>query len=157
MARTEFDLQPGEVAAAVKHVEATASVLGLKRKPASALDLADVAAKGLPSTSLAALSSSLGWSRADLVKELGIAPRTAARRLKSKQALSPKESERVLRLARVLARAVDVLESLKSARRWLVEPNAALGRRTPLSLLSTDIGTELVLNELGKIDYGFFA
>ena len=157
MAHREFQLEGPLVAGTLKRAQDAARVLGLKRLPSSELELAEVASKGLPSTALTSLSGSLGWSRADLVRELGIAPRTAARRLTSRKALSSPESERVLRLARVLARATEVLESQESAKRWLVEPSTALGGRRPLSLLATDIGTELVLNELGKIDYGFFA
>ena len=157
MARPLFTVSGSEAAGTIKRVQDVARVLGLKHLPSSELELADVASKGLPSTTLTSLSGSLGWTRTELVKQLGIAPRTAARRLISKKALSSAESERVLRLARVLTRATDVLESSESAKRWLVEPSTALGGRKPLSLLSTDIGTELVLNELGKIDYGFFA
>ena len=152
--RKSIDPERGGV---LRHVHQTARMLGLKHLPANEFELADAAARGLPSTSLTSLSNRLGWSRADVVKELGIAPRTVARRMTSKKPLSSSESERVLRLARVLARAADVLESEASARRWLVEPNRALGGRKPLMLLRNDIGTELVLNELGKIDYGFFA
>lgn len=149
-------IDPG-TAGVLRHVHETARMLGLKRLPANELELADAASRGLPSAALTSLSNCLGWSRADVVKELGIAPRTVARRMTSKKPLSCSESERVLRLARVLARAGDVLESEESARRWLVEPNIALGGRKPLALLINDIGTALVLNELGKIDYGFFA
>jgi len=152
--RKSIDPERGGV---LRHVHQTARMLGLKHLPANEFELADAAARGLPSTSLTSLSNRLGWSRADVVKELGIAPRTVARRMTSKKPLSSSESERVLRLARVLARAADVLESEASARRWLVEPNRALGGRKPLTLLANDFGTELVLNELGKIDYGFFA
>jgi putative toxin-antitoxin system antitoxin component (TIGR02293 family) len=63
----------------------------------------------------------------------------------------------VLRLARVLTRAIDVFESQDAAKQWLQESSTALGERKPIDLLATDIGTEVVLNELGKIDHGFFA
>ena len=63
----------------------------------------------------------------------------------------------MLRLARVLARAIAVFESQDAAKRWLQEASTALGERKPIDLLATDIGTEVVLNELGKIDHGFFA
>ena len=92
-----------------------------------------------------------------LIEQLGIAPRTAARRLTRKESLSTTESERVLRLARVLARAIEVFESQDAAKQWLQETSMALGGRKPIDLLATDIGTEVVLNELGKIDHGFFA
>ena len=157
MAHPLHGLDAAGVARPLKLAQDAARVLGLKRVPASELELADTAFNGLPSAVLTKLSSSLGWAQADLLEKLGIAPRTASRRLASKKPLSSTESERALRLARVLARATDVLESLETAKRWLVDSNAALGGHTPLSLLRTDIGTELVLNELGKIDYGFFA
>jgi putative toxin-antitoxin system antitoxin component (TIGR02293 family) len=86
-----------------------------------------------------------------------MAPRTAARRLTRKEPLSTTESERVLRLARALARAIEVFESQDAAKLWLQEASTALGERKPIDLLATDIRTEVVLNELGKIDNGFFA
>lgn len=156
MAQREFRPSAIDVASPLKYLQDAARALGLREVPASALDLADATAKGLPSTTLTKLSFAIGVTRSDLVKELGIAPRTAAR-LDRKRILSSPQSERVLRLARAFTRAADVLESPVSAKRWLLEPNAALGGRRPASLLSTDVGTELVLNELGKIDHGFFA
>src|SRR5919109_3006959 len=88
-----------------------ARVLGLRRVPANDLELADMAKEGLPTATLSRLSASLGWTRDALIQPLGIAPRTAARRLTRREPLSATESERVLRLARVLARATEVLES----------------------------------------------
>ena len=138
-------------------LQEAARVLGLKRVPANQLELADMARKGFPSATLSALSGTLGWTRAALIEQLGIAPRTAARRLTRREPLSTTESERVLRLARVLTRAIEVFESQGAAKQWLQQPSTALGERRPIDLLATDIGTEIVLNELGKIDHGFFA
>src|SRR5438309_4425785 len=81
-------------------IQEAARVLGLRRFPANELELADIAKEGLPSAALSRLSSSLGWTRAALIEQLGIAPRTAARRLRRRELLSTTESERVLRLAR---------------------------------------------------------
>jgi putative toxin-antitoxin system antitoxin component (TIGR02293 family) len=145
------------VRSASSSIQEAARVLGLRRVPANELELAEMTRKGLPSATLSTLSGSLGWTRAALIEQLGIAPRTAARRLTRREPLSTTESERVLRLARVLARAVEVFESRDAAKQWLQEPSTALGDRKPIDLLATDIGTEVVLNELGKIDYGFFA
>ena len=138
-------------------IHEAARVLGLRRIPATDIELAEMAKEGLPSATLSRLAESLGWTRAALIERLGIPPRTAARRLTRRQPLSPTESERVLRLARVLVRATEVLESQDAARQWIQDPSAALGERKPIDLLATDIGTEIVLNELGKIDHGFFA
>ena len=148
---------PSSKKSAGSRIQETARVLGLRRVPANELDLADMAREGLPSATLSRLSESLGWTRAALIEQLGIAPRTAARRLTRREPLSTAESERVLRLARVLARAIEVFESRDAAKQWLQEASTALGERKPTDLLVTDIGTEVVLNELGKIDHGFFA
>ena len=148
---------PSSKKSAGSSIQETARVLGLRRVPANELDLADMAREGLPSATLSRLSESLGWTRAALIEQLGIAPRTAARRLTRREPLSTAESERVLRLARVLARAIEVFESRDAAKQWLQEASTALGERKPTDLLVTDIGTEVVLNELGKIDHGLFA
>jgi putative toxin-antitoxin system antitoxin component (TIGR02293 family) len=155
MPRLAFKARAGRSGAT--SVQEAARILGLRRVPANELELADMAREGLPSSTLSRLSGSLGWTRAALIEQLGIAPRTAARRLTRKESLSTTESERVLRLARVLARAIEVFESQDAAKQWLQETSMALGGRKPIDLLATDIGTEVVLNELGKIDHGFFA
>jgi len=155
MPRPAFRAPPER--SAVSSLQQAARVLGLRRVPANELELAEIARKGLPSATLSRLSGSLGWTRAALIEQLGIAPRTAARRLTRGEPLSTAESERVLRLARVLARAIEVFESQDAAKQWLQEASTALGERRPVDLLATDIGTEVVLNELGKIDHGFFA
>ena len=141
----------------VPRSSATAAILGLKHPPTNELGWATLAQAGLPSSVVVALARFLGWTRDQLVASLDLVPRTVARRLERKELLTTPESERVLRLARVLARAAEVLEGADKAKAWLVEPNVALGDRSPVELLRTDIGTELVLNELVKIDYGMFA
>src|SRR5437763_12980809 len=75
-------------------IQEAARVLGLRRVPANELELADMAREGFPSTTLSRLSGSLGWTRAALIEQLGIAPRTAARRLTRREPLSTTESER---------------------------------------------------------------
>jgi hypothetical protein len=53
----------------------------------------------------------------------------------------------VLSLARSFSTAVD----------WLKSPNATFSGQTPLSLLDTEIGAELVMDTLGRIEHGVFA
>src|SRR5439155_4479128 len=121
MPRLSFKAPPER--SAVSSVQEAARVLGLRRVPANELELADMAREGLPSATLSRLSASLVWTRAALIEQLGIAPRTAARRLTRSEPLSTAESERVLRLARVLTRAIDVFESQDAAKQWLQEPS----------------------------------
>ena len=58
---------------------------------------------------------------------LGIAQATLHRR-KISGRLDQAESDRVVRHARLLGRAIEILESPEDARRWLGSPQTGLGR-----------------------------
>lgn len=88
-----------------------------------------------------------------LMRVIQINERTAQRR-RERGAFSPEESDRVARIARVSQRAIDSLGDENRAREWLKRPNRALQDASPLDLLSTDAGSELVTDELGRIEYG---
>lgn len=87
---------------------------------------------------------------------LAIPLRTLTRR-KAERRLRPEESDRLVRLARILAQAVDVLGSTEKASQWLQRPNRALGGETPLSLLDTDLGSRQVEEVLGRIEHGVYS
>lgn len=132
-------------------------MLGLKKTVRTTLEFMPAIRKGLPATSLDSVSKQMALPVSDMVEALGLAKRTIARRRQDRQALTAEESERVVRLARVLAEATEVLGSREKARRWLQKPSRALNGEAPLHLLDTDIGASAVLQELGRIDYGVFA
>ena len=66
------------------------------------------------------------------------------------------ESDRVLRVIRVLSLAESVYGSRERALAWLRNPHARLDGRTPLSLLNTDTGSRIVEELLVQIDEGMF-
>ena len=86
--------------------------------------------------------------------------------LDSKQLLTVSESDRLIRLLRILSQAERVYGSRVRALRWLRRPNRRLGQaesdageaegRTPISLLMTDIGARMVEELLLQIDEGYF-
>ena len=86
-----------------------------------------------------------------------LSDRTYARRKASQAALSPEESDRVMRLYRLLGRTEAVLGSEDHARRWLSTPNRGLGGRSPLELAATETGAALVFDLLGQIEHGVFS
>jgi putative toxin-antitoxin system antitoxin component (TIGR02293 family) len=132
----------------------TTRMLGLKRVRTQ-LDLMPLIRDGLPFTSLERVSKYLEISPLVMVASLGLAKRTVSRRAQEKK-LSPSESERVVRLSRVLAEAKHVLGSEEKARRWALKPSRALAGAIPLRLLDTDIGANAVFEELGRIEHGVF-
>lgn len=85
-----------------------------------------------------------------------IPPRTFHRRQQLDQTLSPSESDRVLRIARIASEAERVFGSPDKSSRWLSTAHPVLGA-TPLDLLGTDAGTQDVEEELGRIEHGIFA
>lgn len=108
---------------------------------------------GLPYASLAAVAAAFELAGADAVSILRIPRRTLARRKKEKR-LSAEESDRLVRLARIAALAEEVLGGRDVAGRWLAAANRALGGRTPLSELDTDLGAEEVESVLLRLAHG---
>lgn len=128
----------------------------LRARPRSTLDWIEVIRHGLPAAAVDSLLKVIQLSQSDLARVLDIPERTLARR-KREGLLNSEESAKLLRLARVVGRANEVFESSEAAIHWLKAPNTSLGRKTPLSLLDTDIGAESVLDTLGRIEHGVFA
>lgn len=57
----------------------------------------------------------------------------------------------------VLARATFVLGESRSARKWLVSPNRALGGERPKRLIRSRVDTEAVLEILDRVLYGVYS
>jgi len=82
--------------------------------------------------------------------------RTLQRKQAARTRLTAAESDRVARVARVLALAEEAIGDKARARLWLTEPTAALGGRRPVELLDSDLGTGQVERVLGRIEYGVY-
>ena len=72
---------------------------------------------------------------------------------KSRTRLSPAKSARLVRVDQALKLAIEVFGDVM-AREWMATRILELGDRTPLDLLDTDTGLQLVLDTLGRISYG---
>jgi putative toxin-antitoxin system antitoxin component (TIGR02293 family) len=117
--------------------------------------VADLVETGLP---LAVLDRLLGrgLSKDELFRVV-INPRTLKHRKSKKQPLSKEESERAVRTVRILARAQAVLGDQESSLKWLRAPKKRFEGRSPIDMLSTEIGGRLVEQMLIQIDEGMFA
>lgn len=143
----------------MRGLETVVSLLGgarALREPRSLLDLAERVRAGLPAKSFETLAERLDVSESELADATGIPRRSLARR-KIDGKLQRDESEAVLRVARVAGLAADVLGDLSAAHRWLRTENRALAGKTPLSLLDTEPGAELVRDVLERIEYGSYS
>ena len=139
---------------------AVAKVLGgektLGKRVTSQQDLISAVRRGLRTSAVDAVIEELDAPRAEILPTLRIPRRTMERR-KVAGRLRPEESERVYRLAKVLAFAESVLGTKEKARHWLNSPNRALGNASPFSLLETEAGADEVTHLLGRIEFGVYS
>jgi putative toxin-antitoxin system antitoxin component (TIGR02293 family) len=119
-------------------------------------DLIQVLQEGLPVQELNDLQESLEVPMEKLVPLLGISKATYHRR-KAAGKLDPAESDRVVRFARLVGKAVEVMESEESARQWLTSPQFGLGGAVPLEYAKTEVGAREVEDLLGRIEYGVYS
>jgi putative toxin-antitoxin system antitoxin component (TIGR02293 family) len=83
--------------------------------------------------------------------------RTLAHRKSRLEPLSHEESDRAVRIARIVSLAEEVFAEDAKASRWLRKPKARFTARTPLEMLATEAGARLVEEMLLQLDYGFAA
>ena len=109
--------------------------------------------EGLPFVVFVNLQHVLDIPAAPLADLLGMPLRTLNRR-KHEGQFKPEESDRLLRVARVLSRTFDLFEDRAAAILWLKTPEVPLDDVTPLSLLDTEVGAKEVLRLLGQLAHG---
>jgi putative toxin-antitoxin system antitoxin component (TIGR02293 family) len=125
------------------------------KEPESEFDLARYAEAGLP-TDVIRIMTGHGLTSTE-VDSLVIPHRTLKHRRSRREPLSREESDRAIRLARILARAAVVFGSEEKALRWMRRPAARFENRSPMQMLSTEAGGRLVEEALIQIDEGMFA
>ena len=111
--------------------------------------------QGLPADAFDRLRDRLKVSDNLLSSIVQISKRTLNRRRQDGR-LKTDESERVLRIARVYDKALEVFESEEAVEGWLKKPARGLGRKIPLEYSDTDLGAQEVVNLLGRIEHGVF-
>jgi putative toxin-antitoxin system antitoxin component (TIGR02293 family) len=97
----------------------------------------------------------LGLERAEIDAAV-IPSRTLQHRNSRRERLTLEESDRVVRLVRILSTAETVYGSRERALGWLRRPHPRLAGRSPISLVKTDTGSRIVEELLTQIDEGMF-
>ena len=122
--------------------------------PASESDILRVV-EGRLALSVIERLTALGLERSE-IHEAVIPARTLQHRRTRREKLTLEESDRVLRMVRVLSSAATVYGDRARGLAWLRRPNPRLEGRTPLSLLKTDTGSRMVEELLIQIDEGIY-
>lgn len=113
--------------------------------------------KGFSFNAFERLQRNMSVSDEELGELVQVPPRTLARR-KQESRFSPEESDRLLRVARLFARALELFEGeAEGARAWLGKPQPALGGAIPLSFARTDLGAREVEAVIGRLEQGVYS
>lgn len=119
-------------------------------------ELERYAREGFPLGVLEVLQSRSVLTSEDVYNRI-IPRRTLSHRQRRKERLSLDESNRVSRIARIFALAIETFGSEDRARKWLRRPLRQFGGRAPLELLATDLGAHQLEGLLGRIAHGLGA
>jgi len=128
-----------------------AAALGRKLKTTN--DLQAAIREGFPREVVVCIMNSAGLTLRQLSATLDLSPRSLQRRRQTGR-LARYESDRLYRLARIIALAKQYIGNEDAATRWLRRPNRTLGGRIPLEVIDTEPGARSVENVLGRIAYG---
>jgi len=130
-----------------------ASVMALTPLPTSFAELDDRVRGGLPKSALRASVEHVTRTSEERRSLLfRIIPEATFKR--RRDLLSPDESEKAERLARIFATAEYVWDSEADAREFLNAPHPLLDGRTPLDVSMTELGARRVEELLWKLFYG---
>jgi putative toxin-antitoxin system antitoxin component (TIGR02293 family) len=124
----------------------------LGRAMTSDRDLREAIRDGFPHAVLEELMRTSGLTLKELADALDLSSRSLQRRRHGR--LARFESDRLYRLARLLALARENLGDVARANRWLKRANHALGGVAPIAAIDTELGARQVENLLGRIAYG---
>lgn len=127
---------------------------GSSARPSNALDVALRSKHGVAILEFKRVQSESDFSESEWASFLDITVRSLQRLKQSGRTLDTSASERVLLIRQLLERGREVFEEVEAFDQWLRLPNWFLGGETPISLLDTATGIQLVLDEIGKIEHG---
>jgi putative toxin-antitoxin system antitoxin component (TIGR02293 family) len=133
--------------------EKIAAVMGLSPVPHSIAELEAQVAEGLPKSALRnGVEHVALTAEARRALQARIVPEATYKRRRDR--LTPDESEKTERLARVYASAAYVWDDPADARTFLATPHPLLEGREPLEVALTELGARRVEELLWKLFYG---
>jgi putative toxin-antitoxin system antitoxin component (TIGR02293 family) len=131
------------------------SLLGLKA--GGTVELLGQIKRGLGYNSIEHFIREADIPRDEAIGLVRISTRTLARR-KEKGRLSPDESDRLVRAARIVSQARQLFEGdADAANRWLKTSQPALGGSTPTEYAQTEIGAREVEALITRLEHGVFS
>ena len=137
-----------------------AKILGgkkvLRRDLNDRFDFIELGGTGVSKTALVNLARYLNLSLARIAGLLPLSERTVLR-YDAGKTFNRVVSEQILRIAELAATGVRVFGDRGKFLAWLEMPNHALSGEPPMNLLKSQFGVDMVLDEIGRMEYGVFS
>lgn len=155
MAKRERSSEPASYKLSVAEVPPKTGYQVSAREGAGPVTIGTVR-KGLSIGVFKSVATNLEMSDRDLARTLNIPNRTFDRRL-AQGILSPEESDRLARVAKIFNEAREVFGNPEKARGWMSTALAVFEGETPLQRADTSLGATQVEDVLGRIDQGVYS
>ena len=140
-------------------VDSFISMLGgakFARSSASDWDILKLTRQGLPKRVLMLLAKKISLTLQELADIMHINERTL-QRYDDDALVKTEYAEKAIELARLYTRGEEVFGSLDRFKIWMKTPVHVFHNETPVSLLDTSVGFDIIFKELGRIEHGIFA
>ena len=122
----------------------------------SPMSLVQLSRKGIKKAALTNLANALHISNKELAKLLPVTERTLQRRA-SNSLLNSTTSQQAILIGQTITRGVAIFGSKEKFQSWVHQSNQALGGHTPLDIMDTTIGVQLVMDILGRLEHGVYS
>lgn len=120
------------------------------------MDIIEMSKEGVTKSALMEFIRYLNFSPDQFADLLPITLRTI-QRYSNEKTFSPNISEHIILLVILVKQGIEVFGSLEGFVSWFNEPSQALGGRRPCDLVCFKVGTQMVKDELSRIEYGVYA
>ena len=143
-----------------KESEAVTNWLNIKRTPLrndnAKYVYMDIINNGIATKSVDYFLERTGLTKVQLSKLIHVSIRTLQRNNPEKS-LNTNSSERLLELTRLYLLGIETFGNKDKFNKWLYRPNLSLAKQKPIELLETNIGVNIVKDELLRIEFGVFS
>jgi putative toxin-antitoxin system antitoxin component (TIGR02293 family) len=119
-------------------------------------DILKLTRQGLPKRLLMLFAKKISLTLTEFANIMHISERTL-QRYDDNEIVKTEYAEKAIELARLYTRGEEVFGSLERFKAWMKTPVHVFQNETPVSLLDTAIGFEILFKELGRIEHGIFA
>jgi putative toxin-antitoxin system antitoxin component (TIGR02293 family) len=148
------------VAYATQPYETLRVILGgnknFKKSLTGDFDLINLSRTGIKKSTLKSLAEYLGINM-ETMSELLHSSYRSIQRKDEDQLLDTLKTEKVLELAALAQRGIEVIGDKESFAEWLHSPLVSLANKTPLNFLDTSFGIQMVTKLLGRLEQGVYS